>query len=201
MSSFPSRRTHVDLGHPATFEDLMGLPESVVGEIVNGELITSPRPGMPHTRAASDLGVLLGGPFRFAVGGPGGWIIFFGPYLRLGTEIRAPDLAGWRVERWMDQPRRGPIRLVPDWICEVLSPSTADEDRTTKRDLYARHGVRRLWLIDPDARTLEVHRLDPNGWLLVSSHANDARVRAEPFDAVELDLSVLWVPEGPSDEE
>ena len=198
MSSRRSAR--IDLGHPATWEDLDRLPDDVIGEIVNGELITAPRPNLPHARATADLGGLLWGPFRVGNGGPGGWIFLDEPRLRFDAEIRVPDLAGWRKERWMDQPKRGPLSLVPDWICEVLSPGTESEDRTTKRDLYARHKVRHLWLLDPEERTLEVYRLEERGWLLTSSHANQDRARAEPFDAVEIDLSLLWDPRSPEED-
>lgn len=187
------KATPVPLGRPAEWNDLEQVPENAIGEIINGELVVSPRPGLPHTRATSDLGGLLGGPFRFGNGGPGGWILLDEPRIRFGRDIRVPDLAGWRRERWMDLPQKGPIPLSPDWICEVLSRSTEAEDRTSKRDLYARHRVGHLWLLDPGARTLEVHRLAETNWLLGSSHAADARVRAEPFDAVELDLSQLWM--------
>ena len=101
----------------------------------------------------------------------------------------------------MDLPRKGPIPLVPDWICEVLSETTETDDRTVKRDLYAQHGVKHLWLLDPDSRTLEVYRLEERGWLLASSHAGEAKVRAEPFDAIELDLSQLWEPRPPEPDE
>ena len=200
MSSRARGAARIPLDHPATWDDLLAVPEDAIGEIINGELIVSPRPGLPHTRSASGLGVLVGGPFGFGIGGPGGWVIFDEPRLKLGAEIRVPDLTGWRRERWMDLPRKGPIPLIPDWICEVLSPRTEQEDRTTKRDLYAQHKVRHLWLLDPEARTLEVYRLEERGWLLVSSHAGDVSVRAEPFDAVAIDLSLLWGPHRPEDD-
>lgn len=186
------RRWPVALGRPATWEDLLDLPHEVIGEIVGGEIVVSPRPAMPHQWAASRLGVLLGGPFDVGINGPGGWIILDEPYLRFGEDIRAPDLAGWRAERWTNVARRGPINLIPDWICEILSPSTETEDRTAKRDLYAHARVNHLWLIDPDTRTLEVHRLTPDGWLLVATCAEDQKVRAGPFEAVALDLAMLW---------
>ena len=198
--SRPRKATPIPLGRAATWADLEQLPEDVIAEIVNGELVVQPRPNLPHTRATSDLNGLLAGPFRFGNGGPGGWILLFEPRLRFGSEIRVPDLAGWRKERWMDLPQKGPIPLVPDWICEVLSASTAADDRTVKRALYAQHRVRHLWLLDPETHTLEVYRLEERGWLLASSHGEDDRVRAEPFEAFELDLSQLWDP-GPPEKE
>lgn len=176
----------------ATWDDLDRVPEDLIGEIVAGEIVVTPRPDVPHMEVTSFLGDLLSGAFRRGIGGPGGWVIFDEPRIRFGEDIRVPDLAGWRKERWVGVPRRGPIPIVPDWICEVLSRRTEREDRTHKMALYARAKVPHLWLITPESRTLEVYRLDPSGWLLVGTHADRDRVRAVPFDAVELDLSLLW---------
>jgi Uma2 family endonuclease len=179
------------LDHPATWDDLLDVPEGFIGEIVAGEIVVSPRPANPHGNVASDLGVLLGGPFRFGVGGPGGWVIVDEPRIRFVGDIRVPDLAGWHRDRYVAT-ATGPLTVCPDWICEVLSPSTEAEDRGPKLDLYRRAGVAHVWLVGWVARTLEVFRRQPEGWLRVSAHAGDERVRAEPFDAVELDLALLW---------
>lgn len=190
------KRPHSKVLHrPATWNDLLELPEDSIGEIVDGELIVMPRPDRPHVQVASDLGVLLGAAFRFGSGGPGGWVILDEPRLRLGPDIRVPDLAGWRRERYVNLPRRGPIPVVPDWVCEVLSPSTERVDRTHKRALYLREGIGHLWLIHPEARTLEVHRRTDAGWLLAGMYEAEERVRAEPFEAMELDLGLLFGPE------
>ena len=90
------------------------------------------------------------------------------------------------------------ITLAPDWVCEILSPSTEKLDRTRKLPAYARHGVGHAWLINPVARTLEVYRREGTSWVLAASHADDAIVRAEPFDAIELDLLRLWGEERPA---
>lgn len=182
-------------GHPATWEDLDQVPDDFIGEIVGGEIVLMPRPDLPHAQTTSDMGGILVGPFRMGVGGPGGWIILDEPRVRFGDEIRVPDLAGWRKERWRNPPRKGPIPIAPDWISEVLSSSTETDDRTVKVPLYGRHGVRHLWIVNPEARTLEVYRLEGKGWLLVAVFSRDQRVRAEPFDAIEWDLSLLWLPE------
>ena len=189
----PRLKHRRDLGRPATWDDLSALPEDVIGEIIAGELVVSPRPNSPHAHAASDLGVLLGGPFRFGVGGPGGWVFLDEPSIRFGRDIRVPDLAAWRRERWPGAPRSGPITIAPDWICEVLSRSTEKEDRIIKPALYARERVGYLWLLSPEVHTLQVMRLEKEGWLL-RGFADSERVRAEPFDAIELDLSHLWAP-------
>jgi Uma2 family endonuclease len=132
------------------------------------------------------------GPFHRGRGGPGGWRILFEPQLRLGEDILVPDLAGWRRERLPESPRAVSITLAPDWACEVLSPSTEAGDRGEKLPLYAREGVRHVWLVDPDVRTLEVFRLEGTRYSLLATHAHDARVRAEPFEALELELAALW---------
>lgn len=186
---YPQRRP---LGRPATWQDLVDLPDRLMGEIVDGQLIVSPRPGAQHARTSSRLGVALGGPFDLGVGGPGGWVILDEPRIRFGHDVRVPDLAGWRTDRWPGAPRRGAIRILPDWICEVLSPSTEREDRTVKLHLYARERVGYVWLINPETHTLEAYQLAPDGWRLLGTWADEARVRVAPFDAIELDLSLLW---------
>ncbi len=183
----------------ATWDDLLDVPEGHIGEIVDGELRVLPRPALSHTRSTSNLGVAVGAPFGFGIGGPGGWILLDEPRLALLGDIRVPDLAGWRRERWADVPDEGPIPLVPDWVCEVLSPSTAAEDRGPKRALYARAGIGHYWIIDPKARTLEVYRLGGDLWVHVATFVGAEKVRAEPFDAVEVDLALVW-PEEPEAE-
>ena len=177
---------------PATYADLEALPEHVVGELIAGELHVSPRPAAPHTVAASRLGGGLSGPFDEGRGGPGGWIILDEPELHFGEDVLVPDLAGWRRERMPRPPRTAAFTLAPDWVCEVLSPSTAALDRGIKLPVYARESVRHVWLMDPDARTLEVFRLEGTRYVLLITHTGLARIRAEPFESLELDLSFLW---------
>ena len=177
---------------PATYADIEALPEHVVGEILDGELIVSPRPASPHAWAASQLGVDLTGPFGREKGEPGGWIILDEPELHFGPQVMVPDLAGWRRERMPRMPELPFFELAPDWVCEVLSPSTARIDRSRKMRHYARAKVQHVWLVDPLATTLEVYRLDGDGWRLVDTYAGDEQVRPEPFDALPLDLTNLW---------
>ena len=177
----------------ATYEDVLAAPRHQVAEIIDGELRLSPRPALPHAAAATALGEELGPPFKRGRGGPGGWLILDEPELHLDADILVPDLAGWRRERLAAVPREAYIALAPDWICEVLSPSTEKRDRTDKLTIYARAGVRHAWLVNPDQRLLEVLRRGPDGWVRVAAHRDEERVRAEPFDAIELDLSVLWM--------
>jgi Uma2 family endonuclease len=177
----------------ATYDDLVRVPSPLVAEIVNGVLYTHPRPASPHASASSVLGMDLGGPFDRGRGGPGGWIILDEPELHFGEDIVVPDIAGWRRERMPKVPATAFFTLAPDWACEVLSPSTVKLDRIGKMNVYAREGVRHLWLVDPIARTLEVHRLHHGLWLRVATYCDDAKVHAEPFDAIELELAALWI--------
>lgn len=177
----------------ATYDDVLNAPEQEVAEILDGELVVSPRPALPHTAAASRLGSDLGGPFDRGRGGPGGWIILDEPELHFGEHVIVPDLAGWRRERLPSVPNRPWLDLAPDWVCEVLSPATEPIDRGRKLRIYAKAGVAHAWLLDPIERTLEVLRLRDGAWTIVVVLTGSEPVRAEPFDAVELDLAGLWV--------
>ncbi|HVZ35333.1 MAG TPA: Uma2 family endonuclease [Polyangiaceae bacterium] len=182
----PARRT-------ATYADVLAAPDGFVAEVMDGELHLSPRPAKPHAAAASALGEELGPPFKRGKGGPGGWIIIDEPELHLGADIVVPDLGGWRVERMPELVDDDPyFNLAPDWICEVLSPRTAKYDRTDKLAIYAREQVRWAWLVDPLLRTLEALKLDGTQWRLLGTWRDEARLRAEPFDAIELELGALW---------
>ncbi len=178
----------------ATYEDLLQVPDHLVAEIVNGELHTSPRPASPHAHSASVIGMDIGSLFQRGRGGPGGWWILDEPELHFGSDILVPDLAGWRQERMPQIPNVPFFELAPDWICEVISPSTGRLDRTGKMPIYARESVAFAWLVDPLQRTLEVFKLSEQGqWVLIATHANEGMIRAEPFDAVELELGDLWL--------
>jgi Uma2 family endonuclease len=176
----------------ATYEDIVALPETVVGELIGGMLVTHPRPAPPHARAASRLGGVLGRPFDRGKDGPGGWVLLDEPELHLRGDVLVPDLAGWRRERMPEMPQASAFELAPDWVCEVLSPSTAQVDRAKKLPIYAREGVKYAWLVDPLAKTLEVLRLEGGFWVLALTAAGEEPVRAEPFDAIELELGALW---------
>ena len=183
-SSAPKEKT--------VYEKWLELPEHVVGEIIKGELHVSPRPAPKHARASTKLSGQLDGPFDAGSNGPGGWIILFEPEIHLESNIMVPDIAGWRRERMPQIPDEAFFSIVPDWACEVLSPSTAVLDRTKKMPLYASQGVKHFWLVDPIIRTLEVYENDHMNWKLLYTYANDDKVRAAPFDAIEIELSALW---------
>jgi Uma2 family endonuclease len=176
----------------ATHQDLCDLPPNVVGEIINGALHAQPRPGPRHARSTFILGGRLTTRFDEGDNGPGGWVILFEPELHLGSNVLVPDLAGWRRERMPVLPEAAWFDLAPDWVCEVLSPSTARVDRVDKMPIYAADGVQHLWLLDPATRTLEAYENDNGRWTLLGAWADDDKVRVPPFDAVEFDLSGLW---------
>ena len=167
----------------------------MVAEIIDGELIATPRPAAPHALAASMIGFALIGPFGGppgTSGAPGGWWILDEPELHLGGDVVVPDLAGWRRERMPTIPDVAAFELAPDWACEVVSPSTGAIDRGRKMRVYLRERVGHLWLVDPIVRTIEVFRLEDGCWVVASTQAGPGPVRAEPFDAVALDVSRWW---------
>ena len=176
----------------ATYAELEALPDRLVGEILSGELYASPRPRLRHAITAARLTGRLSPPFDDGLGGPGGWWILIEPELHLGEDIVVPDLAGWRRERLPAIPDEPHLALAPDWVCEILSPSTERIDRGLKLKIYAREKVRHAWLVNPGTRTLEVLRLEGEDWLIVSVYAEEDAVRAEPFDAVSIDLAGVW---------
>jgi Uma2 family endonuclease len=180
---------------PDPYARLLDLPETLVGELIGGELHTQPRPAGPHASASSVLGMDIGGAFHRGRGGPGGWWILDEPEVHFirDTEVLVPDLAGWRRERMPNLPRDHRFEVVPDWVCEVLSPSTVRKDRVLKMKVYARHGVAHLWLVDPLARTLETFILREGQWTVAGLYTYAEDVRAAPFEAVTLALGDWWV--------
>jgi Uma2 family endonuclease len=177
----------------ATYADLCAVPENFVAEILGGELYAFPRPASPHAHAAGRLFVKLSTAFQDGENGPGGWVFLMEPELHFGADVVVPDIAGWRRERMPAVPNVAYFTLAPDWLCEVLSPSTEAIDRRKKLAIYARAGVAHVWLLNPLLHTLEVLRLESQRWSLAVTHDADARVRAEPFAAIELALRELWI--------
>jgi Uma2 family endonuclease len=175
----------------ATYDDLVRVPEHYVAEMFDGELYASPRPAVPHARAAFKLAAKLDGPFD--LDGPGGWIFLPEPELHFGNDVLVPDLAGWRRERLPSLPNDAYLVLAPDWVCEVLSPSTEALDRGKKLRSYAREGVSHAWLVDPLRQSLEVLALESGMLAPVERHQGHEAVRARPFEALELELRALWI--------
>lgn len=180
----------------ATYEDLLKVPENMVAEIIDGELYATPRSASPHANAASGIASDVRGPFHRESDGPGqpgGWSILFEPELHLGPDVVVPDVAGWRRAKMTVMPNVAFFEQAPDWVCEVMSPTTAGTDRVRKMRIYARESVGHLWLVEPLAKTLEVYRFQNAQWVVASTHSGSERVRAEPFEAIELDLTRWWL--------
>jgi Uma2 family endonuclease len=182
----------------ATYQDLLDVPEHLVAEILFGELVIHPRPAPRHAVAASALGNVLGPPFQFGSGGPGGWLFIDEPELHLGEHVAVPDLAAWRRERLPTLPETAWIETEPDWVCEVLSPSTQRYDRGDKRLIYSEAGVGHLWHVDPVLQMLEVFELRDGKWLLLDVFHDDAEVAARPFGEARFRLGLLWPFEAPA---
>ncbi len=192
----------------ASYADVMSAPEHMVAEILDGELHLTPRPRRRHGKAQMRIAVGLRGLHDPEPDDPGGWVIEIEPELSLPRERDGkrepvvPDLAGWHAERMPEtDPDRWRIEVVPDWVCEILSPSTQILDRTKKLPRYAHAGVGHLWFVDPLARTVEVYRLEGGRWVVAATHGGDERVRLQPFEAVELDLARWWFAAPPEPEE
>jgi Uma2 family endonuclease len=184
---------------PTLYEQLEALPQGLTGEILKGQGHTQPRPSGPHARVASRFDRTIGRCYDDGIDGPGGWWIFVEPevHFRRDVEVAVPDLAGWRRERMPDPPRDQRFEVVPDWACEILSPSTGSKDREVKMPLYARYAVAFAWLVDPQARTLEAYQLQGGDWQELGRFAGADQVAVPPFEAVTIDLGELWLPLGP----
>ena len=184
--------------HPAVrrdlYADLEALPEGVTGEIIGGQLHTQPRPAGPHALASSNLGGELHQPYGRGRGGPGGWWIIDEPELHFvrNTEVLVPDLAGWRRQRMPALPEDQRFEVVPDWVCEVLSPATASRDREVKMPVYAAYGVAYAWLVDPRPRTLEAYGLRDGAWELLRRYQGPEVVDAAPFAEAGFRVEELW---------
>jgi Uma2 family endonuclease len=178
----------------ATYEDVKAAPDTMVAELIDGQLFLHPRPAKPHTVTASNLGAQLNMAFDLGRTGPGGWWILDEPELHVLGQILVPDLAGWLraevPELELEQPF---FQEVPSWVAEVLSPGNESHDRVKKLRIYASAGVRHAWLIHPEQRSLEVFAQKDGAWSLIEAHEDDAVLRSPPFEALELELSTLWL--------
>ena len=179
----------------ATLDDLLAIPASErFHEIIDGELVRKAMPSLRHGLAQAGITEELGGPFgpRSRGRGPGGWIfateveILFAP-----SQIYRPDVAGWRRERLPGLSLGSPVTLVPDWVCEILSPSNAGNDLIRKMRVYQRYEVRHYWLLDPDDMTLAIYRWSSDGYVIAQTAAGAERIRPEPFNVVEVSVQSL----------
>ena len=180
----------------ATYADLEQVPENKVGEIINGELFVSPRPAFKHADAAGRIFLKLGTAFDDPEGSEPTWIILFEPELHLDGDAFIPDLAGWRRDRMPELPDVVASDVVPNWVCEVLSPSTLRHDRMLKLPRYAQLGVDHAWLVHPRDRTIEVYLRKGSTWEPVGvwgeNHPNASDARIPPFDSVPFDTNRWW---------
>jgi Uma2 family endonuclease len=185
---------------PATFADLHKIPPTWRGEVIDGTLYAFPRPYPLHANIKGLLTAELNNAFDRGRSGPGGWRILGEPGIQHPRAPEySPDLAGWRRERLPQLPRNKTITVVPDWVCEILSPTTGSYDQTVKRRFYAEIGVAYLWYIAPDYRSLTVSKVENGKWLELGVHGRDEKVHAEPFEAIEINLAEWW--EGIEEEE
>jgi Uma2 family endonuclease len=182
-----------------TLADLDALPPGTVGEIINGVLYTMTRPRARHQRTMTRIGSAVGEPFDMGHGGPGGWWIVTGPGIELpNTPEISPDVAGWRRERMPELPGDEPIRLVPDWVCEILSRTTRRHDQLIKMPYYAEVGVPYSWIVDLEARVLTAQRLESRHWVTIGTYSDETEARIAPFDAVPLNVADWWPPAVPT---
>ena len=185
-------KARTNVSAPATYQDVIDAPEHMVAELIHGVLYTFSRPATPHALANSALGAELFWRFHKGSGGPGGWWILFEPELHLGPDVLVPDLAGWRRERVPVLPNAAYWTIRPDWVCEVLSPSTRKVDLGPKRDIYAREGIPYMWLVDPLAQSLEAFALRDGKWVSLVRLVGGPTVSLPPFEAVSFSLGDLW---------
>lgn len=176
----------------ATYEDLCALPENMVGQIVDGELIAQPRPVLRHSIASNELSHQIRRPSRKGKGGPSGWIFADEPELHFGEQVVVPDIAGWRKENLVEHPQEKYTSIAPDWLCEILSPATAHYDKGAKRRIYGENGVGYMWILDPDALILEVFKFHEGHWMLLGTSEMGEQVSFEPFDAISFEFDVLF---------
>ncbi|WXB14616.1 Uma2 family endonuclease [Pendulispora albinea] len=179
-----------------TWEDLAAIPQDQrYHEIIDGEIVRKAQASYEHGDAQSWLVATLKPPFARRPGGPGpgGWWIATEVDVELELhQVYRPDVVGWRRERVPERPTGVPIRIRPDWVCEVLSPNNTRNDTVRKMRGYYRAAIPHYWLVDPMAETLTVYRWNAEAYMLVLTAERGERVRAEPFDAIELDVGLLF---------
>jgi Uma2 family endonuclease len=174
----------------ATYDDVLAAPEGVTAELIDGNLYLQPRPRGVHQHIVGELREMLR-PVR----GVGGWVVLPEVELHIPMTL-VPDLSGWRASRFTEPLDSAHFCVVPDWVCEVLSPSTAAYDRSLKRRIYLERGVPFLWLVDPDEQLIEVFEALPDAaaWSLRACVTRDEsdKAKLDPFSSLEIDLSLLW---------
>jgi Uma2 family endonuclease len=179
----------------ATWEDLAKLPEGDRTEVISGMFCMSPSPLPRHGRLQGTLSAAVGAPFDYDPAGPGGWWILLEIDIELTRhDIVRPDLSGWRRERLPKFPEERPIALVPDWVCEIASPSSVRMDRIVKPALYLKSGVPFFWAVNPEERILQAFGNNGEKWLLLGTWGEGDQARIPPFEAIEIDVTRLFPP-------
>lgn len=184
-----------DTPRRAGYQDVLDAPPHVVAQIIDGALHMHARPASPHALAGGRLYAVLASRFGSRSGGSKGWRILYEPELHMGesdVDIIVPDIAGWRRDKIPQYPIAPYFTIAPDWVCEILSPSTRNIDLGSKRDIYARERVSHLWIVDPEAKTLEAYSLTDGEWEPIASFTGDNSVSVQPFEAIDFPLSELW---------
>lgn len=176
----------------ATYADLEAVPPNLVAELIDGELVTHPRPRFRHSHTEFALPSVLMPAFGRKGSDPGGWWFGVEPELHLDDHVLVPDLAGWRRERMPEFPDAAFIEIAPDWLFEISSPSTQRHDRGSKRDIYGSHGVSHIWFVDPEARLLEAFEPRDGLWVLLKTYQDNDEVAAPPFAEGPFALGLLW---------
>ena len=174
------------------YAELEALPDNMVGEIINGALYAHPRPARGHGSAATELATDVNASFGRGRGGPGGWKFIMEQELHLGPHVVVPDISGWKLERYPSHEQTPYTIVPPDWLCEILSPSTSKLDRLQKLKIYAEFGVPHCWYVDPTAQSLEVFVLSGTSYLVGPTFTGADPVAAPPFETHTIDLSLLW---------
>jgi Uma2 family endonuclease len=177
-----------------TIADWLAQPEELRLELIDGELVEKALPDEPHSDAQTGLIGELRPAFNRRGGGgrPGGWWIRAEIDIQLGGHGFRPDVAGWRRESVPQMPRTRPVTIRPDWICEILSESNATTDTVKKLRRYHQAGVPHYWILDPMTQSLTVYRHQAEGYLNVLVAEKGETVRAEPFEAIELRIGLLF---------
>lgn len=175
----------------ATYDDLVNVPDNMVGEILSGSLVTHPRPSPKHSLAASAIGALLFTNFQSSENTDGWWILDE-PECHLAADVVVPDIAGWRKATMPVLPETAWFDIPPDWVCEILSPATAKYDRGVKREIYAREKISYYWIVDPVERLIEVFAWQNGRWILEMAVTDEQTVHLPPFEQLPFDLSILW---------
>ena len=190
MSAIAAKQYTTDL-----YGQLLDLPENQVGEIIHDQLYVQPRPSWLHGQAEGSIIAGLHTLYRRDGGKTDGWWIIPEPeiHFRRDQEVLVPDIAGWRKARLPTPPKDHRCEVIPDWVCEILSPSTEQKDRTIKMPLYARYHIPFLWLVHPILKTVEVFMLHQEQWQSVGVFSGDTQIVMPPFDTITLDLALWWV--------